>query len=525
MAFDVRLRTMLRAIVALRWQQFRWMLGEVAWIFGLMPRSGKWTERISFFYIYLLIIGLATPTVVNILSGLYALEAKTAPGLQVVIIQRTLPMLMAIAGLLLVVMPWKAWLLRLTFGDISYLSPSPFDRRVLALWRYLEMVIVVPFVVALPLILTAPMFSSIWAADIIPAVLRGMLAVFLWAAPALALAWHISLQEYTRKPLPSWTQLAARAAVIAVAIALLISKPDILLWPGRLIMLAAMGQASWAWPLFLSSTIVGILLVWHSARYLSLTRASAESEVFARIQQLGLMVFLDRRLLLSILGEDRAKRSYAAGVLPPATGLATVVARALLHYRRRRGQAFQLILTGLGLGVFLIFWRPLNIVVVVATAFFLAWLIPSWMASLFRQDQAVPFISQMIPQSVIQRLLVSSILPTILVLIGMIPILLVFGWLMPDWAWGFVPLIWILSLLGHVDSVGQGSAVADRNIFAIAIDTVAVFAVIWNATTASAPGVAALGPSIAISAALSFALVFLADFRHNRRSLLPAEAS
>jgi hypothetical protein len=107
----------------------------------------------------------------------------------------------------------------------------------------------------------------------------------------------------------------------------------------------------------------------------------------------------------------------------------------------------------------------------------------------------------------------------------MVPILIIFNGLMPYWAWGFVPLVWVLSLLGHVDSVGQGSAVADRNIFAIALDTVAVFAVIWNATNSTVGGVVAFGPSVAISAALSFVLVFIADFRHNRRSLLPTEAS
>src|SRR5436309_2505748 len=100
--FETRLRTMLRGIVALRWRQLLYLLGEVAWLIGLKPTSGKWRERITFAYMYILIIGLMTPSVLQVFKGLYALEDKTAPALEATILQTTLPGIVAVLSLLMV---------------------------------------------------------------------------------------------------------------------------------------------------------------------------------------------------------------------------------------------------------------------------------------------------------------------------------------------------------------------------------------------------------------------------------------
>jgi len=515
MSFEVRLRSMLLGIVALRLRQTRYVATEWARIFGLVPSSGKWMERVSFVYIYVLIVALMTPPTLQGLAGLYAAEAQTAPALQATILQTTIPWIIAIISILLVINPWKAWLLRLTFGDITYLSPSPFDRRVLVLWRYLEMVLAVPLLALLPLILIAPMFGSIWASDVVPTVLRGALVISLWAAPLLALGWHISLQQYARVPLSSGVYVIARLGIIVAAGLFAAVKPDMLLWPGRLIVLVAMDKAAWAWPLFVGYMLVGIVVVWRAARHLSLTRASAGSDVFARIQQLGFMIFLDRSLLLSILSEARANERYAVGTLPPAKGLAMVFARAALYYRRQIGQAAQLFLAGIALGLMLIVWRPANLTILIITAVLLAWLVPPWLAQLFRRDLAVPFMSQFIPQPLTRRLLASSVVPTLLVLTGLLPVVFALGQWMPDWAWGLLPLIWVLALMGHVEVIGRGSAPGERNLFTVLLGALAVFVAIWTVTTSGMVGIWAIGPGLATAVGLTVTLLFFAEVRHN----------
>lgn len=514
-ALDSRLSAMLRGAIVLRWHQFAWMVSEWAWLFGLKPATGKWTERISFVYIYILVVGLMTPTVVQIIGNLYAAEARTAPGLQLIILRQTIPWIIAVLTVVLVALPWKAWLLRLTFGDITYLSPSPFDRRILTLWRYLEMAAFVPLF-ALPfIIIIAPMFGSVWFTDVVPAILRAAVAVGLWGTTALALAWHLSLQQYHRDPLTPGAELIARLSVLVAAIVVAVTRPDLLLWPGRLLVLLAMDQASWGWPLLIAFAFVGIIVVGRAAQHLSLTRASAASDVFARIQQLGLMILLNRQLLFSILSEARSRETRAVGTLPPAQGLAVILARAALHYRRNMGQALQLAIGGMALGLSLLIWRPINLTVLIFSALLLALVLPSWMAHLFRQDMSVPFVAQFMPQPLMQRLLVSSIVPAILVLMGMIPIMLTFGSAMPDWAWGIVPVVWVMSLLGHVDAVGRGAALGKNNVFGVLLSGIAILAVLWTATTSGLSGIFAFGPGVIAAAGVSFALLTFAEIRHN----------
>jgi hypothetical protein len=517
--FDIRLRTMLWGMVVLRWHQFRWLVSEWAWIFGLRPSSGKWTERVSFLYIYLLLIVFLTPSTLQTIGGLYAAEAQTTPALQVAILRTTIPWIIAIFSLLLIVIPWKAWMLRLTFGDITYLATSPFDRRVLALWRYLEMVVAIPLLALLPMILIAPMFGSIWASDVIESSVRGMFSLALWTAPLLALGWHLSLRQYARVPMTPGIDLVLRLAIVASAVVIALTKPDVLLWPGRLLVLVTMDKASWAWPLLIGCTVIGTGVVWRAAGHLSLTRASAGSDVFARIQQLGIMIILDRRLLFSVLSEARSKQDRAIGTLAPTKGLPTIVARAALYYRRRSGQAVQLSLVGAALGLLLMAWRPTNMLILILTAILLAWQLAPWMARLFRHDLGVPFISQLIPQPLGQRLLVSSIVPVVLVLVGMVPVLIAFNAWMPDWAWGMIPAIWVLSLLGHVEAVGRGSTPGGSNVFTVLLGSIVVFTVLWSITANGQAGILALGTGMISGIGASFALLFFAEVRHHGLSM------
>ena len=515
MNFEIRFSTMLRGIVALRWNQFRWSFSEWAWLVGLKPTSGKWSERVSFIYIYLLIIGLLTPSFVQTLGGLYAAEAGTSLTAQVNIIRNIIPSAIAVIGALLVLIPWNSWTLRLTFGDITYLSPSPFDQRVLAVWRYCEMLFLVPLLISVPIILVAPMFGSIWARDVIPTVLRGILAIGLWASPLLALGWLISLRKYTQLPRTREVELITRLSIIGIAGVVALTNPDLLLWPGRLLVLAAVDRIPWVWLLLIVYFLIGIAVVWRAGRHLSLTRVSAASELSARIQNLGVMIVMDRRLLFSVLSQANVNEGLAVGSLAPTRGLATTIARAALYYRRRSGKAIQISFVGLMIGMLLIVWHPANIVLIALTALLLTLLIPPWLARPFQQDQAVPFISQLIPQPLRQRVLAASIVPALLMLVGMLPVFLVFGNLMPDWAWGIAPVVWAMSLFGHVETIGRGSAVGKRDVFSLVFGGIVVAIVYWSAMTSGATGFLALGPGIITGIGITFVLVTYASIRHN----------
>lgn len=511
--FQITLNGMLSSIASLRQKQIRWTAAYWLRAMGLMPASGKWTERITFVYIYVLVIGVMSPAIVGLLNGLYVLETKAAPDLTARTMYVTLPAIIAVLSVFLVAMPWRAWMLRLTFGDMTYLSPSPFDRRVLAVWRFIEVVIFITLITVFPFVLLAPLFGSILAADVIPVVIRGMAAMALWITPMLALGWHLSLQDYVTKPLPGGVRLIGRLAVIVAAGVLLVNNPDVLLWPGRVIVLLARGQASWAWLLFAVYAVAGVAVVWITARHLSLTRASSASEVFARIGELGYMVLLDRQLLVSILGSARTNESRAVGELAPITGVYTALARTALFYRRQYGQAIQLIGYGVLFGVLLVIWHPVNIAITISIVIVLALLLPPQLATVFRRDQAVPFISQFIRQPITRRLLVSSITPAALMIVGMLPVLLVFNAYLAPSSWAVAPVVWILALTGHVESVGKHGSLSERSLFTVLMSAAAVFVVFYAASSSGFEGVFALAGGIAITVSLSFVLVFIAEIR------------
>jgi len=151
---------------------------------------------------------------------------------------------------------------------------------------------------------------------------------------------------------------------------------------------------------------------------------------------------------------------------------------------------------------------------VVVTAVLLVALLPSQLAAVFRSDMGVPFISQFIPQPLRSRLLASSLVPALIMLAGMIPPLVSLNALMPDWAWGVLPIVWVLSLIGHTDQVGKGTLRSDRNIFSVILGSAALFFVLWSAITSGVGGPLALVQSVAVAGSVSLILLMIADIRH-----------
>jgi hypothetical protein len=72
-----------------------------------------------------------------------------------------------------------------------------------------------------------------------------------------------------------------------------------------------------------------------------------------------------------------------------------------------------------------------------------------------------------------------------------------------------------MSLLGHVDAVGRGSALGKNNVFGVLIGGIAILAVLWTATTSGLTGIYSFGPGVIAATAVTFALLTFAEIRHN----------
>jgi len=510
-------RGMLGSVRFVRARQIRWTMAYWARAFGLLPNSGKWMERITFVYIYVISIALLTPTLLSLLNGLYVTETKVAPAARFQALNTTLPTIIAVASVLLIGLPWRAWMLRLTFGDMVYLAPSPFDRRVLVLWRFIEVCIFIGVIGFIPFTLLAPAFGSIEAAHVLPVIFRGITALALWFAPMLAVGWVISLQEYQHDGQSGVIRWLTRVAFAGAAVALFALGSELLLWPGRMVMAIASGDSTvwYGWFLLIGWAALGGFAVWRVGRGLSLTRAAERAETFARIQQLGFMIFVDRQLLGSIIAETRANQSRAVGTLPRATGIWTIAARAFIFYRRQYGQAVQLVAVGLAFGAGLLLFNPADPILTIFYAVILVVVVAPMMARVFRHDLDVPFITQFNLHPVTSQIVVAAILPALLVLIGVLPVLIAFWPLVPRGGLGLVPAVWVLSVFGHFEAIGKGGRPAARSIFTVIMGAAALLVLVWNVSQVGRDPLLAALSGAAIAGLLTFVLLFVAEIRRN----------
>lgn len=58
--------------------------------------------------------------------------------------------------------------------------------------------------------------------------------------------------------------------------------------------------------------------------------------------------------------------------------------------------------------------------------------------------------------------------------------------------WGIAPVVWILALTRHVESVGKYGTLSGRNLFSVLMSAAAVFVVFWTAGRSGFEGAFAL---------------------------------
>jgi hypothetical protein len=160
-------------------------------------------------------------------------------------------------------------------------------------------------------------------------------------------------------------------------------------------------------------------------------------------------------------------------------------------------------------------WRPLNPFIIVVTAVLMALFLPPMFARVFQRDMGVPFISQFNLHPLIRQLVVASIVPCVLVLIGMIPTMLGLLRFVPAFSFSLIPIVWIISLFGHVESVGKKGMPAARGLFTVIMGSVAIGIMLWNSATVGNDLFSASVSGLTIAVVISLVLLFVAEIRRN----------
>ncbi len=319
----------LRTLFWLRWRQFQ--DGAVYWLRVLGYQSGESSFMQNMYIVYLL--GIGGIWLFTMWAWGYdmatSLGTTMEPAARASILN-VLPIGVFVVQILAMIVALRSTPLKLSFADMAYVAGSPLARSVPVLLGFIWQVIVRWVIFGALWALLAVLILGEAAEPV--ASLRAIGAVMLVVIFTWAGAWMLGILRLV------YPKVARSGALWLVPLALLGLYrfwPDLVLWPGRSIVLVIFDLAP-VWVLLLLVVLAGGLVlafVWLSNR-IDMVQAADESVVHARLAALGILAWRMPDLQFRI----RLQQSYAGRKprwsLPRAYGRNALVMRSLVSYIR-----------------------------------------------------------------------------------------------------------------------------------------------------------------------------------------------
>jgi hypothetical protein len=440
----------LRVLFWLRWRQFK--DDAVYWlrVLGYDPREKALTQRI--YVIYLLAI--AAFWVVAMWAFAYDSAVGLGRGLPpegLANVARAVPLVVVVIQVLALMGALSSTPLKLSFADIAYVAGSPLSRAALVLLGFIRQTVtrVVPAVIVAALVGTVlgaavDITTAGWA-SLRAGLMAIPLVVMTWGA-----AWGLGLLRLIDGRVRRMRFLWLMPPLL---LALAYFLPDVALWPGRGLVLAAWNESPWwLWLLVLALALAAGAAVTWLGRRVNMIYAVDESVVHARIQALGLMAWRQPDLQLRIRRQTASASRRAFLKLPSTVrGAWTLMARASLSYIRH---PLMLLLT-LGWGALLTQAGVLMVTSQLPAQLWIGWLLligvapPAGLMYAFRADQEDGFLRQFLPVDGIQLLAADVAFPLLFLAAGGIVVWLIQGFTPAEMALGVlaIPLLAVLLTL------------------------------------------------------------------------------
>lgn len=305
---------------------------------------------------------------------------------------------------------------KLTFPDAAYLAGSPVSRSAAVFVAWLQ-ALAKALLVASPTAALVAVVLTEGQGSIDRAALQAAVAALPLATLLLGLAWSLGLARLAWPTVRRW-RLVWLSPLLLFGLAWL--RPELGLWPGRVLATAIVGQASagQVLPLALLALAGAGGVAWLGGEA-NMADALAESTTYARLRALGFMAWLSPDVSNSIRAQAALARRRPFLHLPRTQGLRNLLARAALTYLRRPGL---LLGTLVWSGVLLqaSFW------LLPGGAFAPPWIY--WLLALllvprqgllevFQADATNPFLRQLLPVGDLS-LLVADTAPPLLLLVA-----------------------------------------------------------------------------------------------------------
>lgn len=365
-----------------------------------------------------------------------------------------IPQAVLVVQVFAMIMALRSTPLKLSFADMAYVAGSPVARSVPVLLGFIRQVLFRGIIFGLlwallTILLLGPVQGDSTTGDSLRvAGVIVLLVVFTWAS-----AWLLGILRLVYPQVSRW-RLLWLAPLLLFAVAQVI--PDMVLWPGRAVILVVYGlNPVWLLP-FMALLAAGLTLtfVWMGNR-INMIQAVDESVVYARLAALGLLAWRMPDLQFRIrLQESQAGRKPRFS-LPKAKGQAALATRSAVSYLRHPS----MLLVNLLWGAAMTYIVTLILVNQLPVQLWIGWLLvagiapPVGLLHTFRMDVREPFLRQFLTLSGFQILVADIILPLLFLIAGSLIVWFVQGFPLEMLSYGilFIPLLaFVLALCGAV---------------------------------------------------------------------------
>jgi hypothetical protein len=408
----------LRLLFWLRWRQFR--DNAVYWLrlLGYDPRDKAITQNIYILYL----MGIGSIWVFTMWAWFFDTAVNIGNTLEFATLHQflnVLPYTVLVVQVFAMVVALRSTPLKLSFADMAYVAGTPVARSVPVLLGFVKQVISRSFVFgAIWALLTVALLQAVQMRPDMGDSLRVVGMVVLVVILTWAIAWVLGILRLVY-PRVSRIPLLWAAPLLVFGVAYL--APDLVLWPGRAIILVMYHAAPvWLIPLLILITAALVLVfVWFGNR-INMIQAVDESVVYARLAALGWMAWRMPDIQLRI----RAQQSYAQRTpwlkLPKASGQMGLVTKAAVSFLRHPSMLIVNLLWGAAMtyAVVLIISNQLPV------QFWIGWLLvagiapPIGLLHAYRQDLQEPFLRQFLPLNGFEVLVADVILPLVCLIFG-----------------------------------------------------------------------------------------------------------
>ena len=459
-----------RTIVWLRWKLFRDDL-----VYGLRLLGYESGERIYALYLAALLVFWAFAIGSYLLDqainvGRLISFSTVATGLEII------PIIVLAGQVWVWVNSLRSTPLKLSFSDMAYVATSPVNPMAIALPDFLRQtffraLLLLPFALIFMAVLGAKAIgSNNPIVEIIFFSLRSLITGLIIVVLTGAVGWLLGMQ---RVIYPAVRRVPGLWLMPIVLIPLALIWPDGMLYAGRLLVVSAFEPVSLvAWFYLIGVTVVTVVGMLFFSQFINMTQAIDESQLFARIQALGIMAWRQPDLQMRLRMQSAVGGRQPWLRLPKnLTGGQAIAARAALSYIRH---PVMLITAGLW-GSAMTYAALLIVQAAVPVQLVAAWILvaglvpPVGLLYVYRSDVEETFLRQFLPLDGFLLLLADALLPIIAVCIGGIVVWVANA---PDAdamlaGVMFIPVIVLIQALAGAYGVARGEKALQTRLIAI----------------------------------------------------------